>query len=234
MNIVITGATKGIGRAIAEHFAKAGATLFVCARNYEELQALKIALESLNPTATIYIKKADVSKRNEVIAFAELIKKQTDHLHILVNNAGLFLQGSMLEEEEGVLEKMIATNVYSAYHLTRALLPLCETPEKTHIFNMCSVASKQIFPNCGSYSIAKFALLGFSKALRAEVGAKNIRVTDLLPGATWSNSWAGVDLPTDRLMAASDIAQVVWDAYHLSDTVVVEEIVLRPQLGDLG
>jgi len=233
MNIVITGATKGIGRAIAEHFAKAGATLFVCARNYEELRTLKVTLEGLNPTASIYVKKADVSKRSEVIAFAEFIKKQADHLHILVNNAGLFTQGSMLEEAEGALEKMIATNLYSAYHLTRALLPICETAEKSHIFNMCSVASKQIFPNCGSYSISKFALLGFSKALRAEVRAKNIRVTDLLPGATWSNSWAGADLPIDRLMAASDIAQVIWDAYHLSDTVLVEEIVLRPQLGDL-
>lgn len=233
MNIVITGATKGIGRAIAEYFAKTGATLFVCARNYEELRTLKEALNNLNPAATIHIKTTDVSKKGEVLAFAAFIKRQTKQVHIVINNAGLFVQGSMLEEAEGILENMMATNVYSAYHLTRALLPLCEAANKSHIFNMCSVASKHIFPNCGTYSISKFALLGFSKALRAEVKEKNIRVTALLPGATWSNSWAGVDLPASRLMAAADIAQVIWDTYHLSDTVVVEEIVLRPQLGDL-
>jgi short-subunit dehydrogenase len=105
--------------------------------------------------------------------------------------------------------------------------------KKGHIFNMCSVASKTIFPNASAYCISKFALLGFSKVLRAELKDKQIKVTSLLPGATWSNAWAGVELPKERIMQAEDIAKVVWSAYHLGDSAVVEEIILRPQLGDL-
>jgi len=131
------------------------------------------------------------------------------------------------------LETMMQTNLYSAYHLTRAILPLMLPFRKGHIFNMCSVASVLAYPNGGAYSISKFALLGFSKVLREEMKDKGIKVTSILPGATWSNSWAGVDIPESRLMQAEDIAKTVLGAYHLSDSAVVEEIILRPQLGDL-
>lgn len=98
---------------------------------------------------------------------------------------------------------------------------------------MCSIASKIAYPNGGSYSISKFALLGFSKVLREELKPTGIKVTSILPGATWSNSWAGVDLPEDRLMQAHDIAIPVWSALSMSPSAVVEEITIRPQLGDL-
>jgi len=231
MNVVITGATKGIGRAIAEVFANPNTTLYVCARNYDDLKALKATLQQQG--AKIHIKKVDVSKRKQVIAFAGFIAKHTDTIEIVVNNAGIFQPSSLLEEKDGLLEQMIDTNLYSAYHLTRALLPLLYANKKGHIFNMCSVASIKAFPNAGAYCISKFALLGFSKVLREELKEKNIKVTSLLPGATWSNAWAGVDLPTERIMQATDIAKVVWNAYHLGESAVVEEIVIRPQLGDL-
>jgi hypothetical protein len=112
-------------------------------------------------------------------------------------------------------------------------LPKLIENHKGHIINMCSIASKIAYPNGGSYSISKFALLGFSKVLREELKTKNIKVTSILPGATWSNSWAGVDLPKDRIMDAEDIAKVVWSCYDLADNVVVEDITIRPLLGDL-
>jgi NADP-dependent 3-hydroxy acid dehydrogenase YdfG len=152
---------------------------------------------------------------------------------ILVNNAGVFLPGELSLEDEGNLEMMINTNLYSAYHLTRALLPKMKERRSGYIFNMCSIASKIAYPNGGSYSISKFALLGFSKVLREEMKPLGIRVSSILPGATWSNSWAGVDLPESRLMKANDIAKIVKVAYELSDSAVMEDIVLRPQLGDL-
>lgn len=231
MNIVITGATKGIGHAIAALFAKPTTNLFVCARNYDDLKALKATLTQQG--ATVFIKKVDVSKRKQVLAFADFIAKRTDKIEVLVNNAGMFQQGSLTEEAEGLLEQMIHTNLYSAYHLTRALLPLLYANQKGHIFNMCSIASEKAFPNSASYCISKFALLGFSKVLREELKEKNIKVTSLLPGATWSNAWEGVNLPKERIMQAADIAKVIWGAYQLGDSAVVEEIVIRPQLGDL-
>ena len=98
---------------------------------------------------------------------------------------------------------------------------------------MCSIASLNAYPNGGSYSISKFALLGFSKNLREELKTQGIKVTSIMPGGTWSDSWAGFEAPEERLMQARDIAEVVVSALRMSASAVVEDIVLRPQLGDL-
>lgn len=232
MNAVITGGTKGIGRAIADLLASKGIDLFVCSRSESDLASMKSTIEESH-NAKVYTAVVDMSKKTEVLAFAENILKEVEQIDILINNAGLFIPGALAEEEDGALEQMINTNLYSAYHLTRALLPGMLAQRHGHIFNMCSIASKIAYPNGGSYSISKFALLGFSKVLREELKDKGIKVTSILPGATWSNSWAGVDLPQDRLMEANDIAIATWGALQMSPSAVVEEIVIRPQLGDL-
>jgi hypothetical protein len=102
-----------------------------------------------------------------------------------------------------------------------------------HIFNMCSIASLHAYANGGSYSISKFAMLGFSKSLREELKPHGVKVTSLMPGATLTDSWAGVDLPESRFMKAEDIAQLIFDVYNLSASTVIEEVVLRPVLGDI-
>lgn len=233
MNIVITGATKGIGLAIAHTFAKEGFDLAVCSRSATDLEGFKATFSAAYPDIEILAKATDMSKKEEVLAFADFVKTHWKTLDVLVNNAGVFLPGEIHKEEEGVLESQIETNLYSAYYLTRALLPTILPQQKGHIFNMCSIASFMAYPNGGSYSISKFALLGFSKVLRAELQDKGIKVTSIMPGATWSNSWAGVDLPQSRLMEANDIAIAVMSAWKMSPSAVVEDIVLRPQLGDL-
>ncbi|MEM6724342.1 MAG: SDR family oxidoreductase [Bacteroidota bacterium] len=230
MKAVITGASKGIGRAIAELLISKGFDIFICARNPEGLSTTKSVLEKQYPDRKVYTQAADLSKKEEVIAFAEAVRSEWPYFDILINNAGVFLPGSILNEPEGNLEYMINTNLYAAYYLTRSLLT---NIKNGHIFNMCSIASLAAYPNGGSYSISKFALLGFSKVLREELKDRKIRVTSVLPGATWSASWEGVDLPEKRLMKAEDIAKAVWGAYELSDQAVMEELVIRPQLGDL-
>lgn len=230
--IVVTGGTKGIGRAIANIFAKDGGwKIVLCARNENDLKEATEALEAIGNQ--VFTKSTDMSKKEEVLAFAQFINDEVGKVDILVNNAGVFLPGEISLEEEGNLELMMNTNLYSAYHLTRALLPKMKENQSGHIFNMCSIASKIAYPNGGSYSISKFALLGFSKVLREELKPQGIKVSSILPGATWSASWAGVDLPESRLMQADDIAKIVKTAYELSDSAVMEDIVLRPQLGDL-
>jgi short-subunit dehydrogenase len=102
-----------------------------------------------------------------------------------------------------------------------------------HIFNICSIASIQAYPNGGSYAISKFAMLGFSKCLREELKEFGIRVSAIMPGATKTASWEGVDIPDDRFMKAEDIAETIYAAYILSSRSVVEEIIIRPLLGDL-
>jgi short-subunit dehydrogenase len=233
MNVVITGGTKGIGKAIAELFAQNGANLAICSRSKEDLKSMKIDLEARFPNIDFVGIETDMSEKQEVLNFATAISSHWDQVDVLVNNAGVFLPGEIHQEEDGKLESQIETNLYSAYYLTRALMPNFLSQEKGHIFNMCSVASLIAYPNGGSYSISKFALLGFSKVLREELKDKGIKVTAVMPGATWSNSWAGVELPEERLMQPEDIAASIWSAYQLSDSAVVEEIILRPQKGDL-
>lgn len=233
MIAIVTGATKGIGWAICQKFAENNIDLIINSRSVTDLENARTKLLEINPDIRVYIKQADLSIRDEVLAFAKFCLGQTDQVDVLVNNAGLFLPGSILEEEDGALEKMVETNLYSAYHLTRKIVPAMQKLKRAHIINMASIASFMAYPNGGSYSISKFAMLGFSKVLREELKSSGIKVTAVMPGATWSNSWAGVDLPEERLMQASDIAEAVWSLLQLSDAAVVEEIIIRPQLGDL-
>jgi short-subunit dehydrogenase len=233
MNAVITGGTKGIGRAIADLLASKGIDLFICARNQQELDQCQRDISKAHPGVKVLTLKTDVSDKAQVDAFGDFVLSHVEQVDVLVNNAGVFLPGAVLEEEAGCLEMMINTNLYSAYYLTRKLVPSMVSYGGGHIFNMCSIASKVAYPNGGSYSISKFALLGFNKVLREELKDKQIKVTAILPGATWSNSWAGVELPESRLMQAHDIALAVYNAMEMSPSAVVEEITIRPQLGDL-
>lgn len=232
MNTIITGATKGIGRALAFKFASQGHNLAVCSRNMEDLQQLKSEILQLYKVEVL-IAAVDISIKDQVMQFAKNIALHFDTIDVLINNGGIFIPGEILNEQEGTLEAMMDTNLYSAYHLTRSIYPLMLLSSKPHIFNMCSIASIMAYPNGGSYAISKFALLGLTKVLRAELKTKGVRVTAILPGATWTDSWAGADFPEDRLMDAEDIADIIWSAYNLNRKSVVEEIIIRPQLGDL-
>jgi short-subunit dehydrogenase len=105
--------------------------------------------------------------------------------------------------------------------------------KKGHIFNMCSIASLKAYKNGGSYSISKFALLGFTKNLREEMQLYGIKVTAVMPGAVYTDSWSGSGVSPQRIMASEDVAALINSASQLSVQAVVEEIILRPQLGDL-
>ncbi|MCC7029040.1 MAG: SDR family oxidoreductase [Chitinophagaceae bacterium] len=233
MNIVITGASKGIGKAIAEKFVAEGCNVFICARTESELIETVQDLSAINNIVKIFYSVVDLSVRTQVSDFAGDIIREFGRVDVLINNAGVFLGGSLANEEEGLLEKMMETNLYSAYHLSRALLPGMIQHKSGHIFNICSVASHQAYPNGGSYSISKFALLGFSKNLREELKPLGIKVTSVSPGATMSDSWSGSMVSEDRIMEASDIAEMIWSISQLSPQAVVEDIIMRPLLGDL-
>jgi len=232
MKVVITGASKGIGKAIATAYAAEGADLVLCARNEGNLNATVMALQSQFPSSNIIAKAVDVSKKDQAIAFGNFCI-ENGPVDILVNNAGQFLPGEIHHEEDGILEKMIETNLYSAYHITRAIVPGMIAKKNGHIFNICSVASLQAYPNGGSYSISKFALMGFSKNLREEVKSHKIKVTAVYPGAVLTDSWGNFNNSDKRIMEVEDIAAMIVACSKLSVSAVVEDIVIRPQLGDL-
>jgi NADP-dependent 3-hydroxy acid dehydrogenase YdfG len=232
-NVIVTGGTKGIGRAVIERFALEGYEILACARNQQDLLDMEQDVESRFPKAKIHTFSADLSQKGQVLAFADWVLSTVSTVDVLINNAGVFLPGSLLEEAEGNLELMIDTNLYSVYHLTRKLLPRMLEAKTGDIFNVCSVASLKAYTNGDSYSISKFALYGFSQNLRFELQDKGLRVISVMPGATLTASWEGVDLPESRFIKASDVAESIWSTHQLSKNTVVEDIVIRPQLGDI-
>lgn len=230
--IVVTGGTKGIGRAIADRFMMEGFDAVVCARSVEGILDTDVANTPADQQGLLPV-AADLSTRAGVVHLLEYIQSLNRPVDVLVNNAGVFLPGQIHNEAEGTFEQVMSTNVSSAYHLTRGLVSDMIARRKGHIFMMCSTASITAYTNGGSYCISKFALLGMSRVLREELKPHDVKVTALLPGATFTASWEGTDLPEERFMKADDIANSVWAAYSLSKSAVVEEILIRPQLGDI-
>jgi NAD(P)-dependent dehydrogenase (short-subunit alcohol dehydrogenase family) len=231
-SILVTGGTKGIGRAIIERFAKEAFDVYTCARNAHDLEALESSLLEQHPDIQVLAVQADLSKKEEVIRFAEKVKTRTIP-DVLVNNTGIFLPGALHDEPDGNFELMMHTNLFSAYYLNRAFVHEMIVRRSGHIFSMGSIAGLTAYPNGGSYAVSKWAMLGMTKCLREELKPHQIKVTSILPGATLTDSWAGVDLPVARFVRPADVAESVWSAYNLSPQTVVEEVIIRPQLGDI-
>ena len=233
MNVIITGASTGIGYSIAEAFAQLGYSLILCSRSETRLYKAVQDLYTQYPDVKIKSFLADLSIKEECQAFVDYVKSTNWSIDILVNNAGTYVPGSVHNEPDGQLELMINTNLYSAYHITRGLVPQMIENKSGHIFNICSIAGQKAYDNGGSYSISKFALVGFGKNLREELKPHGVKVTNVLPGATYSRSWEDADIDKKRIMEASDISKMIVAAAQLSIQACVEEIVIRPQLGDL-
>ncbi|MEI8100038.1 MAG: SDR family oxidoreductase [Bacteroidota bacterium] len=229
---VVTGASKGIGFSVAKRLAEAGFSLFIVGRDNARLLEAKSQL-LLAGAPELHTFSGDLSQSDVAKRCTAKIFETWSSLTVLVNNAGVFLPGTMMEEEEGQFETLMTTNMNSAYHVTKGLWPLLKLSNRAHVFNMCSIASITAYAAGGSYSVSKFALLGFSKSLRLEGMPHDIRVTAILPGATLTDSWAGVDLPSTRFMKPSDVANTVYSAFLMNETTVMEEVVLRPILGDI-
>ena len=218
--------------AIAEIFASNGHQVYLNSKTAADLEKAAKQLKTTFPNTVIEFMAADLSKEEEVQAFAKWCLSKTSP-DILVNNAGYFLPGTIQTAPEGQLAQQLNVNLFSAYHTTRALLPSMIEKGTGHIFNICSIASLEAYENGGSYSISKYALLGFSKNLRLELKNKGIKVTAVCPGAVYTNSWAGSGVDPKRIMEANDIAKMIYAASQLSAQAVVEDIVMRPLLGDL-
>ncbi|MBI1344001.1 MAG: SDR family NAD(P)-dependent oxidoreductase [Terrimonas sp.] len=233
MNVVITGASKGMGRAMAEIFAANGHNLFLCSRGEEQLKKTMEEIHAKNPGIKVKAKARDLSKKEEAQSFGKWILDNGYPIDVLINNAGQFIPGSIYQEEDGTLEQMMSVNLYSAYHLTRVIVPDMIRKKSGHIFNICSIAALKAYSNGGSYSISKYAMHGFSKNLREELKPFNIKVTSVFPGAVLTESWGDFDNTDNRIMVAEDVAEMVYAATRLSAGACVEDIVLRPQLGDL-
>lgn len=232
MYVVISGAGRGLGKAMAIRFAKAGYDLFLCARDLSKLEAVRKLIQQSFPTVKVEIMHADLTVKSDAERFANhCLRIETPH--VLINNAGIYTPGKCMDGLDDELKKMLDINLYTAWNLTHAFLPSMLKNGKGHIFNLCSIASLQAYRDGGYYGVGKYALLGFTRNLRLELLPHNIKVTAVFPGATLTDSWGEFDNSEGRIMVAEDVAEMVFAATQLSPQAVVEDIVMRPQLGDL-
>ncbi len=232
LTVVITGASQGIGAALADAFAgEPEARLALVARSQEKLEAVAAGCRAQGAEADIFV--CDVTDDDAVHLAAGTILARWGAPDVLVNNAGLFRPGSTLETPPAQFRAQVAANLTSAFVVTQAFLPPMVARRRGHLFFLGSVASLQGYPSGVAYCAAKHGVLGLARVVREETKAHGLRVTTLLPGATFTPSWEGVDLPEERFMPAEDVARVAVDIYRLSSRSVVEEILLRPQLGDV-
>ncbi|MEM1095329.1 MAG: SDR family oxidoreductase [Bacteroidota bacterium] len=229
---VITGASQGLGAAIATAFAVLPeARLVLAARNEAKLNGVAAACQALG--AQTLVQPCDVTDEDAVAALARVTLGAFGVPDVLINNAGVFLAAPFHETRLADFRWQLDVNLVSAFMVTQAFLAPMREQQRGTIFFMGSVASLQGYPRGAAYAAAKHGLLGLARTLREETKADGLRITTVFPGATLTPSWDGFDGPTDRLMPPEDVAQAIVDVYRLSGRSVVEELLLRPQLGDL-
>jgi len=230
--VLVTGASQGIGAAIAKQFAsRMRAKLALVSRNAANLKVVADQCRVLGAEPRFY--QCDLTRDRDVEHFALNLLAQQGTPDVLVNNAGLFKPSSVRDTSPVDFRSQVESNLMTAYTLTHSVLgPMIERGSG-HIFFMASVASIKGYPSGAAYCAAKHAVLGLSRAIREEVREHGIKVTAVIPGATYTASWAGSGVPESRFMPAEDIGKAVVDIYQLGDRSVVEEILIRPQLGDL-
>src|SRR5687768_10268778 len=231
--VLITGASQGIGAAIAAVFARElpGVRLALVARSERNLARVVTTCEKLGAKAAAF--PCDVSDEAQVAALVAAVTRKWESVDVLVNNAGKFSGAPFTEMSVSEFDQLIATNLRSVFLMSRAFAPAMIARRRGDIFNMSSIAGLAAYPGGAGYSSAKFGVSGLSKVMRAELRDKGVRVCCVFPGATVSPSWEGSGADESRMMPTADIARAFLDVYRLSRRTVVEEIVLRPQGGDL-
>lgn len=225
MIAIITGATKGIGKAIAERFAHSGFDLILTARNHADLLVLKAELENTYKVK-VFIKPADFAKKSDVILFAEFVKANCSSVDVLVNNVGQYMVGNLFENPSDKLMEQLNVNLLSAHYLTSALMPGFQQQKKGHIFTIGSILSIRLRESAAFYTISKHALRTWHQLLFEYAREHQIKATLVLPSSTLTNSW-GSQPNEEEFIQPEHIAETIFDCYNLSGAAVVDEISVR-------
>jgi 3-oxoacyl-[acyl-carrier protein] reductase len=231
MNAIITGATKGMGRAIVMELAANNYNITFCARDEKEVQALLDDLRRNYPDLRFFGMRADMEESSEVSRFAEFAEASFGRVDVLLNNAGLYIPSELMKEDERCLERQMQVNVFAPHFLAKFFAAKMIGQGKGHIINICSIASLEPVIRAGSYSVSKMALLGLSKALREELRPAGVKVTAVLPGSTLTDSWSGTNLPSDWFILSEDIAKSIMNCLQMSSGANIDEIIIRPLYG---
>jgi short-subunit dehydrogenase len=234
--IWITGASSGLGAELTKEFCRRGAFVFATARRLEALEVLKLQIENLdlNNDYNLIIKKCDVRSNDDVSESLKSISDKGD-LVCLINNAGITSFKRAEDNSIEEIEEIIQTNLLGSIYTIKNVLPEMISRKKGIIINLLSVVTKKIFTNSSAYSASKVGLMGYVNVLREEVRKYNIKIVNVVLGATETSIWSKemIEKYGSRMMRPEEIADQIAEIYFNQNSIVIEEIVMRPIGGDL-
>jgi short-subunit dehydrogenase len=228
-SVVITGASRGIGRQIALAFAReTDYALLLIARTKSDLEDTKTLCSNIGDNK-IAIQVCDAA--NPKVVQKIKLPKEFPSPKIVINNAGSFLLKALEKTTHEEFAQQIQANLYSAVNVTNRFLGGLKEKSHALIINICSAGAVEGLADSGAYSASKHALLGYSRSLRKELMNTEVGVTAINLGQTQSTSWEGSLIDRDLLINPDDVAQIILNLTRLSPRTVVEEILVKPQHG---
>ncbi|MDB5062137.1 MAG: fabG [Mucilaginibacter sp.] len=226
---LITGAGKGLGKAIALALAAEGVSLALLARTESDLKEVAAEAKKINKDIKINYTTADIGNNDPVIAAVALLKKDAGDIDILINNAGTGKFGSFMDLEVNEWEQIIQTNLLGSYYMTRAILPEMKARKNGDIVNISSSAGLKGAPVTSAYSASKFGLIGLSESLMMEVRKENIRVLTMMPSTIATELSINLKLTDgnpDSVLQPEDFAELLVAHLKLSRRALVKDVVL--------
>lgn len=232
--VLITGASRGIGRATALAFAKAGADLVLVSRSQSALDAVATEIAPLG--VNVQTRSVDLTQVEQVKPQIESIVEEFP-IDVLVNNAGTAYTGDLLTTPLADWQQVLTLNLTSVFQCIQAVLPALRRQPQSTIVNVASIAGYQAFPGWGAYNVSKAGLIALSKTLAAEERSHGIRVVTLCPGAVntplWDTETVQADFDRSRMLAPETVAQCIVQAALMPPEAVIEELTLMPSSGTL-
>jgi NAD(P)-dependent dehydrogenase (short-subunit alcohol dehydrogenase family) len=225
---IVTGSTKGIGRAIAEELLRAGARVTISARNEGEVKSAANDLEKAHPKRVL-ARRCDVRREEDVRSLFEETERAFGGVDILVNNAGVGFFKNLEEMSLADWNSVIETNLTGVFLCSRAAIPLMRKRGGGYILNISSLAGRNAFPQATAYNASKFGLNGMSEALMQEVRYDGIKVSYLMPGSVATHFNGHVPGHEDEWkIQPSDLARIVLDLLTQDVRTLPSAVEIRP------
>jgi NAD(P)-dependent dehydrogenase (short-subunit alcohol dehydrogenase family) len=221
---IVTGGTRGIGRAIAERLLTEGASVAVCSRSRENVQAFVKNCQS--PAERVFGEVADVSKLEDVQRFMRSVDARFGGVNFLINNAGAGIFKSVAELSPEEWHRMIDLNLTGVYYCSHAALSRMKNRGGGYIINISSLAGKNAFAGGAAYNASKFGLNGFSEAMMLDLRYQNVRVSYIMPGSVETEFGGGV--PAAWKIQPADVAEVVMVLLRMPARTLVSRVEMRP------
>jgi NAD(P)-dependent dehydrogenase (short-subunit alcohol dehydrogenase family) len=228
ISALITGGTRGIGRAIAENISPQCSCLYLLSRDARMSNTMIGRIHQINPNCIVVPITGDLAqKRSAAAKAAKSVEKYTGKLDLLILNAGCYIDGDLVTLPDADFERNMLINCCSAHYMVSELLRFLQVGQSPRVIFIGSTAAYEVCPSAPGYGMAKWGLRGYVLNLRSELLKYDIGVTFISPGATLTDMWEGEDYPNDHLLRPDDIGKLVAATLTLNPQSVVEELIVR-------